>query len=38
MILIPVAYLLLKLLFTLYYFVVYRMTMSKVNDPKLNED
>jgi hypothetical protein len=38
MILIPVAYLLLKLLSSLYCFVVYRMTMPKVNNMKLNED
>jgi hypothetical protein len=32
------AYLLLRLLFTLYCFVVYRMTMPKVNNPKLDGD
>jgi hypothetical protein len=32
------AYLLLRLLFTLYCFAVYRMTMPKVNNPKLDGD
>jgi hypothetical protein len=36
--LVPVAYLLPRLLFTLYYFVMYRMMMPKVNYLKLDGD
>jgi hypothetical protein len=34
--LVPVAYLLLRFLFTLYCFVMYRMMKPKINDPKLD--
>jgi hypothetical protein len=34
--LVVVAYLLLRFLFTLYHFVMYRMTKPKINDPKLD--
>jgi hypothetical protein len=34
--LVPVAYLLLRFLFTLYRFVMYRMMKPKINDPKLD--
>jgi hypothetical protein len=34
--LVPIAYLLLRFMFTLYRFVMYRMTKPKVNDPKLD--